>query len=359
MRRRKFIQGAVLMGGATISPSLLGGCAVDGSINPSDDVQILRKVKNALLSMQRASWEQGVSAQAFLECGDIETVVLMAYESVLRQTEDGRLSVLYTDNGVTDPAASGEALLHAAKITGDNVLIFAAEKMLNYLVESAPRSNNGILYHTINSPEIWIDSMYMAPPFLAAANNFAEAIKQIVGMREILWNSNARLYSHRWHDDKKEFINEKFWGVGNGWALVGICRVINLLPVEYEKEREILIIYLIENLEGCLKFLRKDGLFHNIIDDKNSFIETNLSQMVAYTIYCGIKSGWLESQFMPKAELMRSAVRNKIDENGFVQGVCGAPYFNSPGRAAEGQAFYIMMESARNKLKELSRNKEN
>jgi hypothetical protein len=43
---------------------------------------------------------------------------------------------------------------------------------------------------------------------------------------------------------------------------------------------------------------------------------------------------------------MRNAVHKKVDEYGLVQGVCGAPNFNSPGTATEGQAFFILMESA-------------
>jgi hypothetical protein len=43
---------------------------------------------------------------------------------------------------------------------------------------------------------------------------------------------------------------------------------------------------------------------------------------------------------------MRAAARSKVDGNGFVQGVCGAPLFNNPGISAEGQAFFLMMETA-------------
>jgi hypothetical protein len=43
---------------------------------------------------------------------------------------------------------------------------------------------------------------------------------------------------------------------------------------------------------------------------------------------------------------MRAAARVKMDAFGYVQGVCGAPNFNSPGTSTEGQAFCIMMEAA-------------
>jgi hypothetical protein len=35
-----------------------------------------------------------------------------------------------------------------------------------------------------------------------------------------------------------------------------------------------------------------------------------------------------------------------VDPYGFVQGVCGAPRFDQAGVAAEGQAFFLMMEVA-------------
>lgn len=307
-----------------------------------------------MLSMQRASWEHGVAAQALLESGDYERTYLFAKEAVLRQTDEGRLSVLYTDNGVTDPAASGEAVLKMAKKKNDSKMLDAHKKMLHYLMHEAPRTEDGIIHHTLNAPEIWVDSIYMAPPYLSIAGEHTEAIKQIKGIRKHLWNDKHKLLSHRWHAGTNEFINEKFWGVGNGWAVASYARVIDSLPQSMEKEREQLVHYAKENIDGCLKHLRPDGLFHNVVNDPNSFVETNLSQMIAYGIFRGLKSGWLGSRYLEKAEKMRNAAHAKVDELGFVQDACGAPWFNSPGRATESQAFFLLMEAAFDKLNNMS-----
>ena len=37
---------------------------------------------------------------------------------------------------------------------------------------------------------------------------------------------------------------------------------------------------------------------------------------------------------------------DKVDAHGLVQGVCGAPRFDRPGTAPEGQAFFLLMEAA-------------
>jgi unsaturated rhamnogalacturonyl hydrolase len=349
MNRRKFFKKSLIPG--LLAASATGLVCQKSTQSESSDTILIDKVKRAMLSMQRASWEQGIAAQAFLEAGDDTMVYLMAKEAVLRQTEEGRLSVVYTDNGVTDPAASGEAVLYAAKKWNDPELTQAADHMLSYLLEKAPRTKIGVISHTLNAKEIWIDSLYMAPPFIAACGKYKEALKQIEGIHKILWNPDKKLYSHRWSDDQKKFINEKFWGVGNGWALAGMCRVITLLPSSMKQEKEKLIHYLKETLDSCLRFVRADYLFHNDIDDTSTFIETNLSQMVAYTIFRGISEKWLEKRYLETALKMRKAVHKKVDAHGFVQGVCGAPFFNKPGRATEGQAFFILMEAAIKKIK--------
>ena len=47
---------------------------------------------------------------------------------------------------------------------------------------------------------------------------------------------------------------------------------------------------------------------------------------------------------------MRNAVHRKVDKYGYIQDVCGAPFFDNPGRATEGQAFFLLMEAAYNNL---------
>jgi len=58
------------------------------------------------------------------------------------------------------------------------------------------------------------------------------------------------------------------------------------------------------------------------------------------------KSNCLSEEFLSKAQLMCDATHLKVDEFGYVQGACGAPCFNSPGRATESQAFFLLMEAS-------------
>jgi unsaturated rhamnogalacturonyl hydrolase len=356
MKRRNFISGSIASGTLLLPASgilLTGNASIDKKPDNRENERI-KKVTTALLSMQRATWEQGVAAQAFLEQGDEKMVYLLAKDAAIRQGRDGRLGLVQQDPGATDPAANGEAVLHASKVSGDPELIAASEKMVNYMLNIAPRSVEGIIYHQIQGADFWIDSMYMCPPFLSVAGYPELAMKQIEGYRMYLWNPGKKLYHHMWNDKLKEFKNAKFWGVGNGWALAGIARVIDSMPEKMSADRLKLIGYIKEHIDGCLSFMREDGFFHNIIDQPDSFIETNLSQMTAYTIFRGLTSGWLPNEgYLEKAILMRQAVHSKVDLHGFVQGVAGYPGFQTPSRAPEGQAFFLLMEAAWSKIRKL------
>jgi rhamnogalacturonyl hydrolase YesR len=332
MNRRSFLYGTAALAAARPSPA---APAKDG---------LSEKVAEAALAMQRHSWEQGILAQAFLDMGDRERVILMAKSAMVEKAADGRLAAI--GGGATDPAMGGAAYWRAAEFTGDPQMQQAARGLLEFVLKKAPRAADGTCYHVFDAPEMWSDSFYTTPPFLAATGHYDDAILQIEGLRKRLWSSGDKLLSHIWDDGRHQFRDQAFWGVGNGWAAAGITRVIAALPAARREDRERLSAFLRELLDGCLARQRADGLFHNVLDRPESFVETNLAQILAFTIYTGVPGGWLPASYVAAADRMRAAARAKVDQYGFVQGVCGAPSFDHAGVAAEGQAFFLMMEVA-------------
>ena len=137
--------------------------------------------------------------------------------------------------------------------------------MLEFLLYKAPRTRAGIIYHNFFENMIWVDSFYMAPPFLAVAGIPEEAVKQVVGYRSILFNPEKKLYYHIWNENKQEFARKLFWGVGNGWAATGMTRVIRALPAAMGVEKDLLVGYVCEVLDGCLRCQCTDGLFHDFV----------------------------------------------------------------------------------------------
>ena len=351
MNRRSFLTAAALSAPLVAAPSALahaasGPAVTDSKSNPqSESSRRIEKATAAAMAMQRRDWEQGVLAQALLEAGDREKVILLTQAAMVQRMPDGRLGVVVSGSP-TDPAMGGAAYAQAAKWTGDAGMRQAVEGLLRWIRVTAPRNAEGVLYHTFHAPQMWSDGFNGAPPFLAAMGYYDEALAQIEGYRQRLWNSEKKLLVHIWDDGKRQFADGNFWGGGIGWAAAGLARVLRSLPRERSRDREHLAGFAREIVDGCLQRQRADGLFHDVVDQPATFVETNLAQMLAYAIFEGVAGAWLPAGYRAHAEKMRAAAREKMDAYGYVQGVCGAPNFDRPGTSTEGQAFCILMEAA-------------
>ncbi len=295
--------------------------------------------------MQRRDWEQGILAQAMLQSGQREKLIQLTKAAMVQQTPDGRMGVVVS-GGPTDPAMGGAAYAQAEQWTGDAAMHEAVDRMLSWILLKAPRNAEGILYHTFEEPQMWSDGINGAPPFLAAMGHYDEAILQIEGYRKLLFNPQKKLMAHIWDDGKHQFTDPAFWGGGNGWTAAGLARVIRSLPADRQSDRNHLVAFSREIIDRCLAHQRPDGLFHNVVDRPDTFVETNLAQMLAFAIYQGITERWLPTTYRPHADRMRAAARARMDQYGFVQGACSAPDFDRPGISTEAQSFCILMESA-------------
>jgi unsaturated rhamnogalacturonyl hydrolase len=352
MKRRNFLATTSLAIPVLASGMIDGKNPLSASVNKNTDKNnilndpLVAKAMLAMLCMQRMAWEQGTASQALIAVGRKDLAILFAKDAMVRQTSEGRLGILGNDPGVTDPASNGEAVMLAWEETGEEQYKKAADAQYEYLKTKAPKTNDGILHHVTYAKQVWSDASFMAPPFLALMGDYDEAVRQIEGFRKYLMDPGEKLYRHIWDEQKNDYARKLFWGGGNGWTAAGIAKIINLLPESRPDLKEKMIAYGKELIDGCLAHMRPDGLFNDIIDDSNSFVETNLAQMLAFSIYTGIKAGWLGLSYKEKADAMRIAARAKVDDYGIVQGACGSPGFDKSGTSTEAQAFFLMMESA-------------
>lgn len=356
--RRNFLKNAGGISLGLAGAQLLTGCAVtsdekkvkeQGTLftgKPVSREDRIERVKIATLGMQRYDWEQGTVAQAFLEMGELDLAISLARGAILRQ-EKGRFSIMKGNGPITDCASIGEVVLFAGKKTGDPIFRKGADEMLEVFQKSEHKTPEGILFHT-QEPTKWMmsDANYMLPPFLAACGEYKEAIKQIDGWRQYLYNEKEKLYSHIYDYPNKTFKREDLWGTGSGWSAAGFTRVIKMLPDNMAEERKKLIGYTKDLIDGCIKYMSADGSFHDVVNKPETFVEVNLSQMIAYSIFRGVKAGYLEKGYIEKAELMRKASNDRVDELGYIHDVCGCPHFDRSYFSPEAQAFYLLMEAA-------------
>jgi unsaturated rhamnogalacturonyl hydrolase len=327
---------------------------------PFDTQAKVDQAKLAMLCTQKYSWEFGVAMQALIECGDERNLVIMAREAVQRNQPkgklppDGRLALVGSEMNIADTGANGPGVLAAYAITGDETFKQAAQGLYDYLSLPTSRNRSGMIYHNNLSPVIFSDNLYMVAPFLAQMGNHDDALFQIEAMRRLLWNPEKKLFHHIRIEETGEFKDPSFWGGGVGWCAAAMATVVDLLPNEREADRQRVMQYTREVLDGCIAHQLPSGLLYDRITEPN-FEETTLPCMLAFTIYKSVKSGWLDESYLAAADKMRAAAHVNLDEYGLLQNASKAPNFNSPGTSTEGQAFFIMMESAHRKLHEAAR----
>ncbi|GGK84297.1 glycoside hydrolase family 88 protein [Mangrovihabitans endophyticus] len=291
------------------------------------------RVWTALLAMQRQSWEQGVAAQAALDGGRADLARLLAESAVARQAPDGRLG------GADDNAVNGAACAEAARAGG---FTEAADRQIDWLVHRAPRAADGTLFHVLGGREVWADTVYMVVPPLAAAGHLDLAVAQAHGHRRRLCRDGR--YAAVWAEDIGAARRGEHWGGGNGWVVAGLARALRQAPQLRDSD---LPAHGREVLDACLALRRRsDGLFHDVLDDDTTFVETNAAQMFAYAALTGAADGWLPAAYAVTGRDLLAAATRRIDRYGVVRGACGAPAFDGPGTSPEAQAFHLLAWAA-------------
>lgn len=302
------------------------------------------KVLKAMLCMTRQCWEQGMAAQCLLEIERKAELELMVYDTVLRQSDDGRLCNVENTPAVTDSAFCIPAVMEWADKNDCKEYKEAAERNITFFLNEAERGNDGTLYHMIHTKEVWADSAAFLPYALAKAGYVEEAFKQMKGICERLYDKETGLFFHMWDDGKNEYIRALPWGIGNGWILTGMLRLYLEVPEAYEEEKKELLYNIFKLLDTVLFYETDDHRFYDILNDNQSFKESEISAMVAYTIYRGIHEGILSEKYRKRADDIRMALHERVSGAGLVLCAASSPDFVKSGTSVECQAHFLMME---------------
>ena len=175
---------------------------------------------------------------------------------------------------------------------------------------------------------LWLDDMYMGVPALALMGAYSgnkqyfdEAVKQVKQFTKRMFVPEKGLYMHGWiegSDSHPAF----HWARANGWALLTLTEVLDVLPVDHPERADILAIYK-AHVKGIAALQSGSGFWHQLLDRNDSYLETSATAIYTYCIARGINKGWLDVvSYGPVAQLGWSAVSTKINADGQVEGTC-------------------------------------
>ncbi len=177
---------------------------------------------------------------------------------------------------------------------------------------------------------LWLDDMFMGIPPVAWYSKVAEkeqtryqteAVNQVLRFVERMWVPEKNLFRHGWVESMEDHPSFH-WGRANGWALLTMCEVLDVLPENYPRRNEIMTLYR-NHVRGLAALQSGEGFWHQLLDRNDSYMETSATAIYAYCIAHGINRGWLDGMtYGPVAVLAWNAVTTQINEQGQVGGTC-------------------------------------
>ena len=150
---------------------------------------------------------------------------------------------------------------------------------------------------------------------------FNEAANQILLFKKYLWVDETQMFRHGWIEGMSEHPNY-YWARANGWAMLTMSDVLDVLPKNHPARPEIL-----ETLKTLIRTVAKyqapSGLWHQLLDQTESYLETSASAMFVYCMAHAINEGWIDrTAYQDIVRAGWAGVTTQVTEEGKVDKTC-------------------------------------
>ncbi|HEY4290446.1 MAG TPA: glycoside hydrolase family 88 protein [Puia sp.] len=202
------------------------------------------------------------------------------------------------------------------------------EKVGDYILNKQSRLSDGTLCRTFpRKMTIWADDLYMSVPFLARMGRltgddkyFDDAIRQVLNFNKHLYDPASGLYYHCWFSDVEQ-NGVAHWLRCNGWIAMAQVELLNNLPLSHPKRNE-LIKLLTQQLIGMARFQDQGGLWHQVMDKPDSYLETSGTAMFVYAVAKAVNEKWMPASYKSIAMEGWKKLVEKVRTDGSVEDVC-------------------------------------
>ncbi len=215
-----------------------------------------------------------------------------------------------------------------------NALVYKKEyrayldRAANYISHKQLRFADG----TLSRPQprnmtIWADDLFMSVPFLARMGKltgdrryFDDAIKQVENFNKYLYDPASGLFFHNYYSEVG-MNGVAHWGRCNGWLAMAQVELLKNLPANHPKRAQ-LIKLLLRQMVGFSRYQDQTGLWHQVLDKPDSYLETSVTAMFVYAIAHSVNEGWIDPTYMTIAREGWKGLASKVTDDGQLQDVC-------------------------------------
>lgn len=313
--RRPIIFFLTLMAALLISPRELRSQATSGAKTDNDPVVIGNRVV-ANIVKRSYGWRYQKACTYY---GALIFADATGNPSITQQMEDGY-----------EPYLKGKRKPHQGHVDYNLFGIWPLEMYRQTTKEAYLETGKGLADHEYENTgedgltslaRFWVDDMYMVGSLQVQA--YKATGEEVYLNRAALF---LKVYCDELQRDNGMFHHREdapfFWGRGNGWAVAALTEALLVLPENHQYHGALL-----ENFQKMMKTLAsyqgEDGMWHQLIDDPESFPESSCTGMFLYGFISGVHHGWLNSaEYKPVIEKGWAALASYVNEKGEAMNVC-------------------------------------
>ena len=175
---------------------------------------------------------------------------------------------------------------------------------------------------------LWLDDLFMAVPALAQLGKltgdgsyYDDAVKQVEQFSKRMFNERKGIYMHGWVQGM-DVHPEFHWARANGWAVMTMVELLDVLPKDHPGYPMVLK-QLRAHVKGLASYQDGTGLWHQLLDRNDTYLETSATAIYAYSMARAINQGYIDKMaYAPAVMLAWNAVATKVNAKGQVEGVC-------------------------------------
>jgi len=231
-----------------------------------------------------------------------------------------------------DCGAMGASVIEVFKKDKQEEYKSYIDKAEEHIMKEQDRLIDGTLVRSFPyKMTLWADDLYMGLSFISRMGEligdskyFDFAAKQVINFHKYLFDQDKELMYHCWYSDIKK-NGVALWGRANGWAMVAQIDLLERLPQNHP-QRDTLLKLLEKHAAGISKYQGSEGLWHQLLDKPDSYLETSCSAMFVYTIARAVNKGYLDKRYSSIALKGWEGLMSRIHADGKIEGVCtGTP----------------------------------
>ena len=299
-----------------------------------DDKTFLENMKaqqtqnSELKKYQHWEWTQGIGLYGFVKL--YQFTGERQYLDALVRFYDERFEDGLPGKNV-NTVAPMLAMTYVYEATQDEKYLAPITEWAEWVFCDMPRTQEKGLQHItsdcINAEELWDDTLVMTVLFLARAGMLLkrreyveEAIRQHLLHVKYLADRSTGLWFHGWTFNGRHNFAKGLWGRGNSLITIGFPDFIEMLEGNAGVKA-----FLTETLEAQIRKLAElqdgSGLWHTVLDDPSSYVESSATAGFCYGILKAVRLGYIDEAYRAVGLKAVEALLGNIDEKGVVQQV--------------------------------------